>query len=125
MFRRLIPILEVVLQPNRISVRNLRSGKIATAEAPFSCSHVLASDVDILEHAALQLFRQTSGSWWFFPRVKVSIPGQSIHSIERKVIRDAMLNAGANDVSFDSNVRSCDEQTPTQQAYVQAAMRKR
>ncbi len=125
MFQRLIPTLEVVLQPDRISVRNLASGKIATAEAPFSCSHVLASDVDILEHAALLLFRQTAGSSWVFPRVKVSIPGRSIHAIERKVIRDAMLNAGAKDVSFESNVRSCDERTPAQQAYVEAAMRKR
>lgn len=119
------PNLEVVLRANHISVRNLDSGRCASAEAPFSCSHLLVDDVDILEHAMHQLLRELASSWWLFPRVTVSTAGRAIHSLERRIIRDALQNAGASQVVLDPTILSCDEERSSQRAYIEKAMRKR
>jgi hypothetical protein len=122
----IFPNLEVVIQPNRLSVRNLDSGRSASADAPFSCSHLLVDDVDILEHACHELLRQAVGTSWFsFPRVRVSIPGRSVHNAERKIIRDALQNAGAGQVILDPTVPVCGEQAAAQSAYVEKVKRKR
>lgn len=122
----IVPSLEVSIQPNRVSGRRVDSGKSTMIEAPFSCSHLLAQDIDILEHACQQLFRQAlSRSWFSFPRVEVSIPGRLIHSLERRVIENALSNAGASRVTFNPAVRICDEQSAAQAAYVAMANRRR
>ena len=116
----LIPRLEVVVRPNQVSAKNLRSGQIVTTEGPFSCDHLLADDVDILEHVAMRALRQL-GRVWFFPRVTVSTAGRPIHLVERKVIIDALTNAGASSVVLDSSVRLLDEQAGARAAYVHRA----
>ena len=121
----LVSNLEVTIQPNHIAVRNLDSGEFAAMNAPFSCGHLIASDIDILEHAANQLLKRTTAGLWSFPRAKVSIPGRIVHNVERKVISDALTNAGASQVSFDPTIQSCDEQDAAQTAYVARAMQKR
>jgi hypothetical protein len=122
----LFPSLEVVIQTNRISVRNTKSGETDSADAPFSCSHQLIQDVDIFEHACNQLFKQAAGtSWWSFLLTTVSVPGRALHSIEQKVIGDLLKNAGARQVFFAESVSACEEQLASQLAYVERAKRKR
>lgn len=121
----LFPQLEVTIQANRVSVRNMDSGTTGSADAPFSCSHQLISDVDIFEHACSKLLKHASGSpWWSFPRLAVVVPGRELHSIERKVIEDLLKNAGAQQVTFVESNRACEEQLPSQLAYVGSAKRK-
>jgi hypothetical protein len=122
----LFPNLEAIIQTNRISIRNLGSGQTAIAEAPFSCGHLLVDDMDILEHACLQVLKQVvGGSWWSFPRMSVSILGRAIHHIERKMIQDALKNAGAQQVTLSAAVQFCDEQRSVRKAYVKKANRRR
>jgi predicted GNAT family N-acyltransferase len=122
----IFPDLEVIIQPNHVSVRNLDSGHFASAEAPFSCSHLLVDDVDILEHACHQLLKEAvSATWFSFPRVKVSTAGRPIHNIERKIIRDALQNAGARQVVIDPSIQVLDEQPAIRSAYIEKAKRKR
>ena len=126
MLRFLVPNLEVAIQPNHIAVRNVDSGQFAATAAPFSCGHLIADDIDILEHAANQMFKRTvTPFFWSFPRVQVTITGRAAHGIERKAISDALLNAGASQVAFDEAIQTCDEQSDAQSAYVEMAMRKR
>ena len=121
------PTLEIVIQPNHVSARNLDSGVFGAAKAPFSCSHLLCDDIDILEHACNQLFRKVTGrsSVWSFPRVKVSVPSRAIHVVERKVIEDALLNAGASQVFLEPSVQILNEDGEARTAYVEKAMRTR
>ena len=122
----LFPNLEASIQTDRISIRNLAYEQDASADAPFSCSHQLIDDVDIFEHACHQLLKQVlSTSWWSFPRVRVSTPGRPLHTIEMRVIRELLQNAGAHEVTFDPSISACDEQRSAQRAYVEKASRKR
>ena len=121
----LAPNLEVVIEPNHLSVRNLRSGQSASVDAPFSCSHLLVDDVDILEHACEQAMKRVARGFWLFPRVTVSTAGRPIHNIEVKIIRDAFTNVGASRVVFEQSVERLDEQGEARSAYVEAAKRKR
>jgi hypothetical protein len=122
----MFPDLEVTVQPNHISVRNLDSGHVASAEAPFSCSHLLIDDVDIFEHACLQLLREAAPSRWFvFPRLKVSTAGRPIHNAEMRIIRGALQNTGARKVVLDASIQILDEQTASRNAYAEKAKRKR
>ena len=126
MLRFLAPNLEVTIQPNHIAVRNVDSGQFAATAAPFSCGHLIVDDVDILEHAANQLFKRTVVPFfWSFPRVQVSIAGRAAHGVERKAISDALLNAGASKVAFYEGIETCDEQSEAQSSYVEMANRKR
>ncbi|WP_300973903.1 hypothetical protein [Sphingomonas sp. LHG3406-1] len=123
----LSPKLEVVITPNRIAVRNVGSGATATADAPFSCSHLLADDIDILEHAAQGAMKQVVGGGFLpsYPIVEVSTGGRPLHQVERKVIRDALANAGASKVHFAPSVTDVDEQADARAAYIAAAKRRR
>ena len=122
----LFPDLEVVIQPNRISVRNMDSGKTGSADAPFSCNHQLIQNVDIFEHTCSQLFKRAAGKWWWtFPRMTVSVPGRPLHCIERKVIGDLLKNAGAQQITFAESNLACEDQLASQLAYVESAKRKR
>lgn len=121
----LFPSLELTIQSNRISVRNLDTGRTASADAPFSCSHQFIDDVVILEHACHQLLKRGSGTaWWSFPRIRVSVPGRALHCIERKAIHDVLKNIGAHQISFDDG-SLCEEQRSNQLSYVERAKRKR
>ena len=119
------PNLEVVIEPNRLSVRNLNSGQFASVDAPFSCSHLLVDDVDILEHACGRAMKRVARGFWLFPRITVSTAGRAIHNIEVKIIRDAFTNAGASRVVLDQSVRRLDEQRQPRSAYLEAAKLKR
>ena len=121
----LFPRLDVVVRPNHISVRSLDSGQVASAEGPFSCDHLLVDDVDILEHVIRRALHQFAGRFWSFPRVVASTDGQPIHRIEQKVIRDALLNAGASRVVLNQSIHVIDEQTAARAAYIEQAKRKR
>ena len=122
----LAPLLHVTITPNSVTVRNQRSGRSASSQAPFSCSHLLADDIDILEHAALGAMKQVlSGFLPSFPRVEVSTGGRPLHRIERRVIRDALANAGASQVLFEPSVVDVNEQSEARAAYIAAAQRQR
>ena len=120
------PRLEVIIRPNRISVRNMDSGGTGSAEGPFSCEHLLVDDLDILEHVILRAFHDLVGRrFWSVPRVFASTDDRPIHRIEHKFIRDALLNAGASHVSFNESVRVMDEQQTARSAYLERWKRKR
>jgi len=122
----LFPNLEVTVQPNPVSVRNLDTGQTAAAEAPFSCGHLLVDDMDLLERACWHALKQgVGGSWWTFPRVSVSTQGRAIHHIEGKMIQDALKNAGAQQVTLSPTIQFCDEQRSAREAYVEKEMRRR
>ncbi len=121
----LFPNLEVTIQANWISIRNLGSGQIVSADAPFSCAHQLVDDASIFEHACHQLLKRAGTYWWSFPRTKVSIPGRPIHTIERRIVRELLQNAGAHQVTFHLNSLDCEEQRSAQEAYVEMESRKR
>ena len=121
------PTLEVVVQPNRVSVRNLASGSFATADAPFSCSHLMADSAEILEHTCNRLFMETAdplSRFFAFPTVRVSTAGRTIHALERETIRNALLNCGASKVIFEPPVQVCEEQASRRTDYVKRASRK-
>ena len=120
------PRLEVVIRPNRILVRNMDSGDTGSAEGPFSCEHLLVDDLDILEHVILRAFHDLVGRrFWSFPRVFASTDDRPIHGIEHRLIREALLNAGASHVSFNGSVRVIDEQQSARSAYLERWTRKR
>ena len=122
----LTPLLHVTITPNRVTVRNQRSGLSASSEAPFSCNHLLADDIDILEHAAQQAMKQVLSRFLpSFPRVEVSTVGCPLHRIERRAIKDALANAGASQVLFEPSVVKLEEQSEARTAYVAAANRRR
>ena len=121
----LFPNLEISIQANRVSVRNMDTGASGSADAPFSCSHQLISNVDIFEHACRDVFNHASGtSWWSLPRMTVRVPGRELHAIERKVIDDLLTNAGAQRVTFAEDSLACEEQLASQIAYSESAKRK-
>ena len=118
--------LEATIAPNLVSVTSPRLQRTVSHEAPFSCSHMLVSDIDILEHAFAQAFKKLElSAWWSFPRVTVSIRGRDLHGLERKFICDAIMNAGATQVMIVASSAECQEGKSAQQAYVRAAMRPR
>jgi hypothetical protein len=121
----LTPKLEVVIRHNHISVRNLDSGKTASAAAPFSCDHLLVDDIDIFEHAANGALKAVTATLWSFPTLIVSKVGQPIHIVEEKVIRHALLNAGASRVVLDGSVERVNEQSIARAAYVEGVKQKR
>ena len=63
--------------------------------------------------------------FWSFPRVLACTDGRPIHGIEQKIIREALLNAGASLVTFKDTVRLIDEQQSARAAYIQRAKRKK
>ena len=119
------PRLHVVVQPNRIAITNVDSGKMASVDAPFSCTHLLVEAADIFEHACSQAANQVARGFWLFPRVTVSTEGWSIHNIEAKIILDAWKNVGASTVVLAESVQRLEEQGQARSAYVAAAQRKR
>lgn len=120
----LAPKLDVVIRPNQVSIRAVATGQIATVEAPFSCDHLLADDVAILEHAVKLALGKVARQRWSFPRITVSTSGRPIHSIERRVIKDALLNAGASRVIFGDSAPSLNEQASARGAYIEAERRR-
>jgi hypothetical protein len=119
------PRLQVVIRPNQVSVTNVTSGKTESATAPFSCSHLLVDDTDILERACWLVLRAVTGTFWSFPVVTVSTAGRAIHGVEVKVIKDAISNAGASRVWIDDSVELLNEQSSDRLAYVEQANRRR
>ena len=110
--------MTATISPNKIWVHSPKDGRSASVDAPFSCSHLLVSDIDILEEALKDALRQVSRSRFFaFPRVTVSVLGRDSHVIERRAIRDATINAGASDVQFNE-IRDCAEDQSAREAYV-------
>ena len=86
---------------------------------------MLVSDIDILEHAFAQAFKKLElSALWTFPRVTVSIRGRDVHGLEKKFIRDAIMNAGAAEVMVTLSAE-CQEGQSEREAYVRAAMRSR
>ncbi|GAA4004628.1 hypothetical protein [Sphingomonas humi] len=123
----LSPALAITITPNRVAVRNIGDGRSASADAPFSCSHLLADDVDILEHAALHAIKAVIGGGILpkFPKVIISTAGQPLHRIERKTIAEALLNAGASTVEFATDVGELKEQAAARAAYIDLHWRTR
>jgi hypothetical protein len=122
----LSPNLEVIIQRDHVTVRNLETGRTTSVAAPFSCEHLLVDDSDIFEHASYLAIKEVvASSFWSFPRVTILAPGRQLHNIEQKVIRDAMRNAGARRVAFHESVQRLDEQAPSRAAYIESAKRKR
>jgi actin-like ATPase involved in cell morphogenesis len=109
--------MTVTITPNTVSARSPKYGRSTSVVAPFSCSHQLVADFDILENALKDALKEVSGSPWTFPRLTILIPGRHTHVIERHAIRDAATNAGAFEVLFE-NVRECAEDEAARAAYV-------
>lgn len=116
--------LSATISPNAVVARNVKTGQSASVSAPFSCSHQLVSDIDILEEALKDVMARTAAAWWAFPRLTVSVSSRELHAIERKAIRDAAINAGASSVMFDT-VRDCAEDELARSAYVRAKIASR
>jgi hypothetical protein len=121
----LTPRLEAVIRPNSVSMRNLETGQVASADAPFSCSHLLVDDPDIFEHALRMTLKKVVRGGFSFPRVTVSTAGRPVHRIEQKLICDGLLNAGASRAILAETVTSFDEQTAARSAYIERAKQKR
>lgn len=119
------PRLEVVVRPNQITVQDLDSGQVASAEGPFSCDHLLTDQVEILEHVLRRALKGVARSTWTFPRITIRTGGTPIHRIEEKVLRDAMLNSGASQVTFDPSLKRVDEHSAARLAYIDDAKRRR
>ena len=117
--------LTVSISPNRIAIRDPKSGRSAAVTAPFSCSHQLVSDPDLFEETLRDSMREIGcGGWLIFPRLAVSIEERQTHPIERRVIRDLALNAGASDVFFE-RPNDCWEEQAEREKYVRAKMANR
>ena len=120
------PFLEVRIAHDHLTLRRRDGVRTVPVRAPFSCSHSLVSDIDILEHAMLLGLKQLDlGPLRSFPVVTVAIEGNRLHWLERMVITDAFKNAGASEVSFDPSIIDCQEKRAERDAFVQAAMAKR
>ena len=118
--------LEAVIAPDIVTVTSPKHRRTVSHEAPFSCSHMLVSDIDVLEHAIAQAFKKLElSALWTFPRVTVSIRERDVHGLEKKFIRDAIMNAGAQEVSIVSSSAECKEGQSNRDAYVRAAMQAR
>lgn len=118
------PKLEAVVQPDRITVRNLGSGQVATAEGPFSCDHLLIDDVDIFEHVFQRALAEVGCRLWSFPEVTINTDGRRLHTIELGMIQNAVRNAGASRVDLNPAVQALDEQAVARSTYVRHANRK-
>ena len=119
------PQLSVTIRPDHLLVTEGSSLQSLGLSAPFSCSHMLVSDIDILEHAASKLFKQLlSKSAWCFPQVTI-LTDSRLHWLERKVIRDAMMNAGAQRVEFSDSILVCEEAAAARRAYIRQETAKR
>jgi actin-like ATPase involved in cell morphogenesis len=119
------PQLVVTIQPNHLSVRHESEQQSFATDAPFSCGHMLVSDIDILEHAASKVFKRlVPRGFWSFPHVLIMTDSR-LHWLERKVIRDAMTNAGARRVEFADSIPDCEEATAARSAYIREASAKK
>ena len=118
--------LEAIIAPDRVIVTSLKTQRTVSHDAPFSCSHMLVSDIDLLEHAVGQAFKKLGlSAFWTFPRVTVAIRERDIHHLEKKFIRDAIMNAGATEVLMAPSASECKEGRSVRDAYVNSAMRTR
>ena len=116
----------VVIRKDEVTATNAASGASATVRAPFSCDHLLADDIDLLEYASHQAIKQVvAGFLSSYPKLEVSTGGRPLHGIERKAINDAMLNAGASKVSFSAESPSLNERAAERTAFIASVKRQR
>lgn len=116
---RMVPHLTVTVEFNRVRVRWPSEQKSGAAEAPFSCSHLLIADQDCFEHAASRAIKEVvSQRGWTFPRIVVNTGGRTVHTSEKRAIREGLLNAGASTVLFLEAVSSCTENELARDDYI-------
>ncbi|WP_265530082.1 hypothetical protein [Sphingomicrobium marinum] len=124
---RLSTPFELTISSNKVHVLNPKNGTTASEEGPFSCSHSLVSDVDILEEMVRMALKRANGSPWFLFRpakLKLDVT-RPLHHWERHLLGTAVENAGASSVIFDPHLTLCDENDAKADAWVVAYRKRR
>ena len=114
------PEIQAVVTKNNIVVRRTGAAESSSVSAPFSCSHMVVSDVDIFEHALVAALRRLDVSGWAFSTITVSTPNHTLHHLERVFIAQYVENAGASKVQFAEGEGICEEGRDARDSYVSA-----